>query len=106
MTNYIFLENYSSKIGRLGLSKNVFKFIGIKSIKDFRDVLSKDDKNSIHISFRNNVVIYKINLAVKKGTNIHSVKESLTNTINNNLLLVSDQFPVQTNIRLSEKENR
>ena len=44
MTNYIFLENYSSKIGRLGLSKNVFKFIGIKSIKDFRDVLSKDDK--------------------------------------------------------------
>ena len=106
MTNYIFLENYSSKIGRLGLAKNVFKFIGIKSIKDFRDVLSKDDKNSIHISFRNNVVIYKINLAVKKGTNLHSVKESLTNTINNNLLLVSDQFPVQTNIRLSEKENR
>lgn len=106
MANYIFLQNYSSKVGCLGLSKNVFKFIGVKSIKDFRDVLLEDDKNSVNVSFRNNLVIYKINLSVKKGTNLHSVRESLTNTINNNLLLVSDQFPVQTNIKLTEKEYR
>ena len=106
MAKYIFLENYSSKVGCLGLSKNVFKFIGIKSVKDFRDVLLDDDRNNIHISFRNNVVTYKIILGVKKGTNLNSVKESLTNTINNNLLLVSDQFPVQTNIKLIEKEVR
>ena len=104
MTNYLLLENYHVSEGNLGISTNVFKFLAEKNINSIKEINKKDPFSSIYISIKNNVVVYKVNLSVKKGINPETICEKVKQEIKNSLLMLCDSIPIQTHVKVVEKE--
>ena len=103
MANYVQLEHYNSNVGQLGISTKVYEFIAEKNIKKVKEILKRDKNNSINVSIKDNTVVYKIYVAVKKGTNVEYVKDTLEENIKNTLLLLCDTDNADINIKVVER---
>lgn len=104
MEGYITLPTYNSNLGTLGISQNVFKYLAMQSFKLFKEIYKSKDANSVNVTVnRNNVVIYRINILVKSGTNKEALKKELIEEIDSRIETIADSIPVQYNIRINEK---
>lgn len=103
MTKYLYLENFRKPSVRLGISTKVFQFIGQKSIKNIKEIIANDPSTQIAISVRNNVVVYKINVAVKKNTNKDAIKEQINDYLYQTMNFICDSLSYESHIKVSEK---
>lgn len=100
MQSYVLLESYNKKLGNLGISQNVFKYLAQESIKSFKEIVKSSDKFSVIVTIRNNVVHYRITVVAKKGTNVDTLKNALIEDIKNRSLTVADRISSEFHVKI------
>lgn len=107
MKNYVSLERFSRTIGDVGLSKDVFMSLGTHAIESVKNVMKLTNKTGINlqddvaVTIRNNRVTYKFDVEIEEGVDEEMVKNSITDIVTTNLLMICDAVPfdIETRIR-------
>lgn len=103
MTKYVYLHNFRKANVKLGISTKVFEHIGERCLKNIPEILVKDSATLVTISVRNNTVVYKINIAIKKNINKEAIKEQIEDNLTNTMNFICDSMPFETHIKIVEK---
>lgn len=107
MGNYVILNHYN-KNGKLGISKDTFKTIGIESMKNIDGIKfkTKKEKDSVIVSFtRDNQVSYKFLLIIDENVDEKSVKEQISSNLTANLLSLCDAIPFDINFSIEKNKD-
>ena len=102
MDGYIVLPTFNENLGVLGISQNVFKHLAHQSIKNFKEIIRIKDLNIVTIATKNDTIVYRMILNVKKGINKDSIKEAVINDVTNRVQGVADGIPLEFHIKVIE----
>lgn len=106
MTRYVYLNNIRKSTVRLGISTKVFTFIANKALKNVKGILLEDDDSNVSIGLKNNVVVFKINAVILKGSNKEQIKSEINEYITNTMNFICDSMPFEITIKLTEKKEK
>lgn len=98
MGNYI--SSRVSPKGEFGISKDVFKTIGLEVLKEFDGIIEKDEKlekskPTLTIVLRRNKVFFKYILLLDEKTSKEIIENEITNAVSNSLLTICDAIPFE-----------
>jgi predicted small metal-binding protein len=102
MDGYIVLPTFNENLGVLGLSKNIFGYIATQSIKSFKEIIRRKDFNIVTVTTRDETVVFRMLINVKKGINKDSIKEELINDITSRIEVIADGLPLEFHIKVIE----
>lgn len=102
MADYSYINNYS-KNGSLAISRRVFETIAIKATNKISGAsVSKRSKNSKDFNLHNPIAVeidkngkvnIKVEVSLKKGTDVHKVCMQIQEAIAQNMMLMCEIVP-------------
>ena len=107
MKNYVSLERFSRSIGDVGLSKEVFMSLGTHAIDSVKSVMKLTNKTGINlkdevaVTIKNNRVTYKFDVEIEEGVDENSVRNSITDIVTTNLLMICEAVPFDIETRIT-----
>lgn len=102
MNSYYLIEQYNKK-GTLGISKNVFEFVGDNILKNIESILlispDKKKKSKCQVSITFNKVTFNYTLICNKGVNKETLKSQIEAELTNSLFTLFDGIPFSLNVK-------
>jgi uncharacterized alkaline shock family protein YloU len=109
MADYIYLDNYSKK-GELGIHRHVFDQLVTSSLRRVKGIAKSEKlmKRTQFIILNRPVQTYIVRgivhiwiyIDVAKGKNIQSVVSEIQKEVYNSLLLITEQIPVNVQVKV------